>query len=109
MPYVGRQGVYEFYRSALLLKDKYPDIRFVLVGGVDPDNPASLSEQELNEWAQRGVVEWWGHQNNMAATLREATVVVLPSYREGMPKVLLEAQARKTCSYYGCSWLSRSY
>ncbi|NKG35988.1 glycosyltransferase family 4 protein [Acinetobacter junii] len=87
------KGVYEFYRSALLLKDKYPDIRFVLVGGVDPDNPASLSEQELNEWAQRGVVEWWGHQNNMAATLREATVVVLPSYREGMPKVLLEAQA----------------
>lgn len=83
------KGVYEFYRSALLLKDKYPDIRFVLVGGVDPDNPASLSEQELNEWAQRGVVEWWGHQNNMAATLREATVVVLPSYREGMPKVLL--------------------
>lgn len=87
------KGVYEFYRSALLLKDKYPHIRFVLVGGVDPDNPASLSEQELNDWAQSGAVEWWGHQSDMAATLSKATVVVLPSYREGMPKVLLEAQA----------------
>ncbi|ERS03613.1 glycosyl transferase family 1 [Acinetobacter sp. COS3] len=87
------KGVYEFYRSALLLKDKYPHIRFVLVGGVDPDNPASLSEPELNDWAQSGAVEWWGHQSDMAATLSKATVVVLPSYREGMPKVLLEAQA----------------
>ena len=87
------KGVYEFYKSAILLKRKYPLIRFVLVGGVDPDNPASLSEQQLNEWTQSGIVEWWGHQSDMAETLSKATVVVLPSYREGMPKVLLEAQA----------------
>lgn len=87
------KGVYEFYKSAILLKRKYPHIRFVLVGGVDPDNPASLSEQQLNEWTQSGIVEWWGHQSDMAETLSKATVVVLPSYREGMPKVLLEAQA----------------
>ena len=87
------KGVYEFYKSAVLLKRKYPHIRFVLVGGVDPDNPASLSEQQLNEWTQSEIVEWWGHQSDMAGTLSKATVVVLPSYREGMPKVLLEAQA----------------
>lgn len=87
------KGVYEFHKSALLLKEKYPDVRFVLVGGIDPDNPASLTEQELNEWVQKGDLEWWGHQSNMPEILSQATVIVLPSYREGMPKVLLEAQA----------------
>lgn len=87
------KGVYEFHKSVLLLKEKYPDVRFVLVGGIDPDNPASLTEQKLNEWVQKGDLEWWGHQSNMPEILSQATVVVLPSYREGMPKVLLEAQA----------------
>lgn len=87
------KGVHEFHQSVLLLKEKYPNVRFVLVGGVDPDNPASLTEQELTEWVQKGDLEWWGHQSNMPEVLSQATVVVLPSYREGMPKVLLEAQA----------------
>lgn len=87
------KGVYEFHKSVLLLKEKYPNVRFVLVGGIDSDNPASLTEQELNEWVQKGDLEWWGHQSNMPEVLSQATVVVLPSYREGMPKVLLEAQA----------------
>ena len=87
------KGVYEFHKSAQLLKEKYSDVRFVLVGGIDPDNPASLTEQELNEWVQKGDLEWWGHQSNMPEVLSQATIVVLPSYREGMPKVLLEAQA----------------
>lgn len=87
------KGVYEFHKSVLLLKAKYPNVRFVLVGGVDPDNPASLTEQELNEWVKNGDLEWWGHKSNMPEVLSQATIVVLPSYREGMPKVLLEAQA----------------
>ncbi|WP_180168107.1 glycosyltransferase family 4 protein [Acinetobacter sp. YH12035] len=87
------KGVYEFHKSVLLLKEKYPNVRFVLVGGIDSDNPASLTEQELNEWVQKGDLEWWGHQSNMPEVISQATVVVLPSYREGMPKVLLEAQA----------------
>ena len=87
------KGVYEFHQSVLLLKEKYSNVRFVLVGGVDPDNPASLTEQELNEWVTNNDLEWWGHQTNMSKVLSQATIVVLPSYREGMPKVLLEAQA----------------
>ena len=87
------KGVYEFHKSALILKENYPDLRFVLVGRIDPDNPASLTEQELNEWVKKGDLEWWGHKSNMAEILSQATIVVLPSYREGMPKVLLEAQA----------------
>ncbi|MDO5685943.1 MAG: glycosyltransferase family 4 protein [Neisseria sp.] len=87
------KGVYEFHKSVLLLKKKYPNVRFVLVGGIDPDNPASLTEQELNEWVTNNDLEWWGYQTNMPEVLSQATIVVLPSYREGMPKVLLEAQA----------------
>lgn len=87
------KGIYEFHKSVLLLKEKYPNVRFVLVGGVDPDNPASLTQQELNEWVTNNDLEWWGHQTNMSKVLSQATIVVLPSYREGMPKVLLEAQA----------------
>lgn len=87
------KGVYEFHKSVLLLKEKYPEVRFVLVGGIDPDNPASLTVQELNEWVEKGNLEWWGHQTNMSEVLSQAAIVVLPSYREGMPKVLLEAQA----------------
>ena len=87
------KGVYEFHRSAMLLKEKYPNVRFVLVGGIDPDNPASLTEEELNKWVEKEDLEWWGHQSNMSEVLSQATIVVLPSYREGMPKVLLEAQA----------------
>jgi glycosyltransferase involved in cell wall biosynthesis len=87
------KGVYEFHKSARLLKEKYPDVRFVLVGGIDPDNPTSLTKKELNEWTEKGDLEWWGHQSNMSEVLSQATIVVLPSYREGMPKVLLEAQA----------------
>lgn len=87
------KGVYEFHKSALILKRKYPELRFVLVGGIDPDNPASLTGNELKEWVESEDLEWWGHQSNMSEILSEATVVVLPSYREGMPKVLLEAQA----------------
>lgn len=87
------KGVYEFHKSARLLKEKYPDVRFVLVGGIDPDNPTSLTKKELNEWVEKGDLEWWRHQSNMSEVLSQATIVVLPSYREGMPKVLLEAQA----------------
>ena len=87
------KGVYEFHKSALLLKSKLPNTKFVLVGGVDPDNPSSLTEAEINHWVETGDIEWWGHQTDMSQILARATIVVLPSYREGMPKVLLEAQA----------------
>jgi glycosyltransferase involved in cell wall biosynthesis len=87
------KGVREFVQAAQLLKRQEVVARFCLVGSVDPANPTSLADAELTQWASEGVVELWGHRSDMPVVLCEAHVVVLPSYREGLPKVLLEAAA----------------
>jgi glycosyltransferase involved in cell wall biosynthesis len=85
------KGVGEFVESARQLAGS--GARFVLVGAAEDDNPAAISRAEVERWVRDGVVEWWGHQADMAATLAQASIVCLPSYREGLPKVLLEAMA----------------
>jgi glycosyltransferase involved in cell wall biosynthesis len=85
------KGVQEFVNAAANLKKKGVEARFVLVGDVDPENPASVSKDHIDTWASGGPVEWWGYQDDMGSTLQRAHVVVLPSYREGLPKVLIEA------------------
>jgi glycosyltransferase involved in cell wall biosynthesis len=87
------KGVGEFVEAAHLLRARGCTARFVLVGNGDPDNPASISEDQLKAWHDSGVVESWGHCSDMPATLAQAHIVCLPSYREGLPKVLLEAAA----------------
>ncbi len=84
------KGVGEFVAAARILRGR---ARFVLVGGPDTGNPASVTEENLLGWQREGVVEWWGQQDDMAMTLSQACIVCLPSYREGLPKVLLEAMA----------------
>lgn len=90
---LGDKGVREFVAAAESLRRRGTDARFVLVGRLDPGNPAAIAEEELTGWTAAGTVEWWGHADDMPATLAHAHVVVLPSYREGLPKVLLEAGA----------------
>ena len=87
------KGVFEFVEAAKLLKAQGCSARFVLVGTVDTGNPTSVKQTELDAWVRDGVVEWWGHRSDMAQVLSAAQIVVLPSYREGLPKVLLEAAA----------------
>lgn len=87
------KGVAEFVAAARLVRASRPDVRFVLVGGPDVGNPTSIAESEVRAWLDEGAVEWWGHQDDMAGVFARATVAVLPSYREGLPKALLEAAA----------------
>jgi glycosyltransferase involved in cell wall biosynthesis len=87
------KGLREFVQAARLLKQQGLAARFCLVGSIDPANPASLEVAELNHWIYEGVVELWGQRSDMPLVLSSAHLVVLPSYREGFPKVLQEAAA----------------
>jgi glycosyltransferase involved in cell wall biosynthesis len=87
------KGVVEFVEAARELKHAGVSARFVLVGDTDPGNPTAVSAEHLRGWADEGVIEWWGHQNDMRKVLSQSNIVCLPSLREGVPKVLIEAAA----------------
>lgn len=87
------KGVVEFVDAAKQLHSKGIIGRFVLVGEPDPANRASLSKKQLEEWQGQGWVEWWGHHEDISACYAQAQIACLPSYREGLPKSLLEAMA----------------
>jgi glycosyltransferase involved in cell wall biosynthesis len=87
------KGVGEFVEAARTLRARGIEARFVLVGESDTDNPTAVLEDELRKWLDEGAVEAWGFKERMEEVLPEATIVCLPSYREGMPKSLLEAMA----------------
>jgi len=87
------KGVGEFVAAASALRARGVTARFVLVGDGDADNPASIPDAQLKAWHESGVVEFWGRCDDMPAAFAQAHIVCLPSYREGLPKVLLEAAA----------------
>lgn len=89
---LGDKGVREFVAAAGMLRDAVA-ARFVLVGEPDPGNPATIDIDELVGWQRAGTVEWWGRRDDIDEVMRSASLVVLPSYHEGLPKVLLEAAA----------------
>ena len=86
------KGVGEFIEAARQLNYKV-SARFALVGDADPINPASITAEQVNAWLDEGVVEHWGWCDDMVSVFKQADIVCLPSYREGMPKALLEAAA----------------
>jgi glycosyltransferase involved in cell wall biosynthesis len=88
------KGAGEFVEAARILKGRGCPARFVLVGEPDADNPGNIPRSQLREWAESGAVEWWGRREDMPQVLAQSSIVVLPTYyREGLPKVLLEAGA----------------
>lgn len=88
------KGVGEFVEAAQRMRRWNEEMRFVLVGETDESNPMSVSEDQIHEWEDKGLVEWWGFCEDMPAVFEEAHIVCSPSYyREGVPKVLIEAAA----------------
>lgn len=87
------KGIAEFVEAARYLKSKKIAARFALVGGLDEANPSAVREKQLQSWVSDGVVEWWGERSDMPAVMQRAHIICLPSYREGMPRVLVEAAA----------------
>jgi glycosyltransferase involved in cell wall biosynthesis len=86
------KGIREFVEAARLVAAQRPGTKFVLVGGTDP-NPESIPMQTLQQWQQEGVVEYWGWRSDVAAVLSNADILCLPSYREGLPRSMLEGGA----------------
>lgn len=87
------KGIIEFVHAAAIVRKTLPTVRFALVGPTDPSNPAAFTDQELRSLSDVHRVEWWGACSEMHAIYAAAFLVCLPSYREGIPKVLLEAAA----------------
>jgi len=87
------KGLIEFMEATRILKQKELSARFAIAGTVDPGNPASIPQGQLDAWKQEGLVEWWGWQNDMPSALAKTDIFCLPSYREGVPNALLEACA----------------
>jgi len=100
------KGIVEFIEAAQRVKARGIAARFALVGDVDPDNPASIEPARLRQWHAEGVVEWWGWREDMQDVFAQSSIVCLPSWREGLPKALIEAASVGrpivTCDVPGC-------
>ncbi len=95
--FVGRmlweKGVGDLVEAAAILKRRGADFRLVLVGPVDHQNPGAIGEDVLQSWQRDGLVDWVGSSDDIAEVWRRSHIAVLPSYREGLPKAVLEAAA----------------
>lgn len=87
------KGVGEYVEAARLLRQRWPKADFFLLGFVDVQNPAAISGGEMDEWVAEGVVNYLGVSDDVRDQIATADCVVLPSYREGTPRTLLEAAA----------------
>ena len=87
------KGVREFVAAAEKLHEQYPDVRFQVVGPHDPTLPHSLPAMEVEQWKRNGVVDFIGGVKDVRPFLQACSVYVLPSYREGTPRSVLEAMA----------------
>ena len=105
------KGVAEFVGVAGRIKKRNIKARFVLVGDIDSHNPSSITQSQVDQWAQQGAVEHWNRRDDMDQIYKQASIVCLPSYNEGLPKVLLEAAscARPTVAFNvpGCREIVR--
>ena len=87
------KGIAEYVAAARIVRQKHPHARFQLLGGSADDNPSAVPQVELARWAAESIVEQLGVQDDVRPFIAAADCVVLPSYREGLPRSLLEGAA----------------
>jgi glycosyltransferase involved in cell wall biosynthesis/peptidoglycan/xylan/chitin deacetylase (PgdA/CDA1 family) len=90
---IREKGLFEFLEAGRICKQEGLDVEFVVCGEPDPGNRSSISTQELARWKEEGLFRFLGHVDGIDRQIANSDVIVLPSYREGTPRVLLEAAA----------------
>lgn len=95
--FVGRllydKGVTELFEAAQAFKKQCPETEIWVVGAIDDGNPSAVAKAEVEAQEANGTIRYWGVSNDVRSIMQEADVVVLPSYREGLPRVMLESLA----------------
>jgi glycosyltransferase involved in cell wall biosynthesis len=90
---IREKGIHDFVRAAQVLKSQHPNLRFIVLGGLD-DNPSALSAAEMDDWQRQGLIEWPGKVADVRPWFAQTSVFVLPSrYGEGLPRTIMEAMA----------------
>lgn len=89
---LGDKGVREYAEAARIIKQDYPEAKFHLVGWID-DNPSAIAQAELDRWIADQRLQFWGKLSDVRPAIAASSVYVLPSYREGTPRTVLEAMA----------------
>lgn len=90
---LAEKGIFEYIEAARKVKKLYPESEFVVLGGLDPENPAALTKEQLQAVVAEGVIIYPGHVSNVQEWIAGSHVFVLPSYREGVPRSTQEAMA----------------
>lgn len=85
------KGLLEYVDAARILKKKYPEVSFDVLGPFYPGNPSAVTQESMEQWQKEGIIEYLGETDNVEAYIAKSDCVVLPSYREGLSRVLLEA------------------
>lgn len=89
---LGDKGVREYVEAARIVRACHPEAVFRIAGWID-ENPTTISQQELSSWVEEGVIEFLGRLDDVRPAIASSSVYVLPSYREGTPRTVLEAMA----------------
>ncbi len=89
-----QKGIKEFVKASQILKSKYNNLEFLLVGPIDDENPSAIPKKQIKEWEEKGLIKYLGGKKVIKEILSKTDIFTLPSlYREGVPKILLEAGA----------------
>ncbi|MDC1047581.1 glycosyltransferase family 4 protein [Alphaproteobacteria bacterium] len=87
------KGIFELIEAIKLVKKKFPESQFTIVGQIDYNNPGFIDQRLIDEWVNKNIINYHKFTNTPEKFIKDADCIILPSYREGLPKSLLESQA----------------